>query len=811
MASVAVLPALALVAGSACGVGIERSFVSLAWLLPLLVIASCWCWHRKHFGATPLLIVAFGLAGVVLASFARGEALRPPLRTILDAHIGAFDIATSGPEQDHDPIPARVLLAEDAVPRDGFVSLRAYVTAIALGGHWYEVHGGVSLSVSGEAAIQRLEDWRAGRLVEAPIAFRRPARYLNDGVPDHERAAALDGTTLFGTVKSGLVVNVARRGSLLEEWAAVVRRHVRRAVRRWVAAHDPISAAVVIAVLIGDRTGLPLEVRDRLQAAGTYHVIAISGGNIAILAALTLAGLALAGIRGRVAATIAIVVLLLYSEIATAGPSVWRATLMAVLYFGARILDQRTAAWQAAAVAAAIMVVLHPLDVRDPGFVLTFGATAALLEAARHARAYLPRSRAAAWVVASVVASLATEIALLPVSAQAFSRATSAGLILNLIAVPMMGVAQVAGVVVAMAPFDGLARIAGWIAYAAAHALVESSRLVDAAPWLTLRVPPPGLLLLTTYYAALTAAVWVKKARRAAVAVWLIAAAFIGGVRPPSWPGGPDTVRALRLDVFDVGQGEAMLIGLGRDTLQIDTGGAPFGGGSFDVGARVLMPALWARGVRSLGTLLITHGDPDHIGGASAVVDAFAPGRLWEGIDVPRHAPMRDLRDRVVAGGSRVETLRAGDVEEWRGARIRVLHPPAPDWERPRVRNDDSVVVEIVYGDVAILLTGDVSAEIERDLVSRLTSAPIRILKVAHHGSRTSTSHTLLDAWRPQYALISAGRGNTFGHPAPDVVERLQNAGARIFRTDRHGQITLESDGHDVTMRTYVETTGIGH
>jgi competence protein ComEC len=247
-----------------------------------------------------------------------------------------------------------------------------------------------------------------------------------------------------------------------------------------------------------------------------------------------------------------------------------------------------------------------------------------------------------------------------------------------------------------------------------------------------------------------------------------------------------------------------MLLGLGGDTLQIDTGGAPFGSGSFDVGARVLMPALWTRGVRSLGTLLITHGDPDHLGGAAAVVDAFAPGRLWEGIDVPRHAPMRELRDRVIASGSRVETRRAGDLVEWRGARIRVLHPPAPDWERPRVRNDDSVVLEIVYGDVAILLTGDISAEVERDLASRLTSAPIRILKVAHHGSRTSTSHTQLNAWRPQYALISAGRGNTFGHPTLDVIRRLEAIGAAIFRTDLHGQITLETDGRRVDVGTYV-------
>ena len=119
--------------------------------------------------------------------------------------------------------------------------------------------------------------------------------------------------------------------------------------------------------------------------------------------------------------------------------------------------------------------------------------------------------------------------------------------------------------------------------------------------------------------------------------------------------------------------------------------------------------------------------------------------------------------------------------------RVRVLHPPAPDWERRRVRNDDSVVLEIVYRDVALLLTGDISAEVEREILPQLTHAPIRILKVAHHGSRTSSSLELLSEWRPQLALISAGRGNTFGHPAPEVLQRLDAIGATVLRTDLTG------------------------
>jgi competence protein ComEC len=803
-----VYPAVALVAGALCGIVASPPPPSLRWLMVMACALAVAGWWRRQPALT-LVAVAGGClsAGVLLAADARQQVIDTTLRRVLHHEFGGFLLEGLGPAGDHDPILTRGILLEDAALLDGFVSLRLHVTAVAVRSEWVSAGGGVVISVGGTPAADRALEWRAGRTIEAPVTFRRPARYLNDGVPDFERDLALDGTTLFGSVKSGFVVDVVRRGTLLQERAADTRAHVRRAIRRWVTVHHAVAGAIVTAVLIGDRSGLPEPIRERLQDAGTYHVIAISGGNIAILAGLVLGIALLCGVHGRAAASIAVVVLLLYAQIATSGPSVWRATVMASVYLIARVLDQRTAVWQAASVAAAAMVIARPLDVRDPGFVLTFGATVALIEGARHAGRLPFTRRSHAWIAGSLVASLAVELALFPVSAQVFSRVTSAGLLLNLIAVPMMGLAQVAGlVVVAFDAVPGVARIAGWTAYVAARALVDSARLVDLAPWLTSRVPPPGMSLVGVYYTALFLVLFgrgVVIRRIAAVAV-VIAFSAIAGFDPTRMLAPASPMKGVRVTMFDVGQGEALLVESAAGALQIDSGGAPFGSGSFDIGARVLAPALWSRGLRTLGTLLLTHGDPDHIGGAPVLLQEFAVERLWEGIEVPRHAPSRLVRDAASANGARRDVRRAGDVIPWAGATIRVLHPPAPDWERPRVRNDDSVVLEIRYGEVALLFTGDVGAEVERAIVPMLAQAPIRILKVGHHGSRTSTSQDLLDAWRPQIALISAGRGNTFGHPAPEVLSRLEAAGARVYRTDRDGQITLVTDGHGVTVRTYV-------
>jgi competence protein ComEC len=209
-----------------------------------------------------------------------------------------------------------------------------------------------------------------------------------------------------------------------------------------------------------------------------------------------------------------------------------------------------------------------------------------------------------------------------------------------------------------------------------------------------------------------------------------------------------------------------------------------------------------ALGVRDLTWLAVTHGDRDHIGGALGVTEDLTPLEIWEGVPVFRDPELRRLRQTATERGMVWRTMRAGARLEIGRVTIDALHPPEPDWERQRVRNDDSVVFRIRYGGVDVLLTGDAGAEFESRLPEDLSSSRIRILKAGHHGSRTSTSDRLVDAMRPHAALVSVGRGNLFGHPAADVLARLRAAGAEIFRTDRDGAISVETDGVTVRILT---------
>lgn len=807
MSAPALLPAITLICGALTGVAWSPA-PDLRLPIVLASAASAVAWVRAWPAAIPAFVAGYFLCGIQLAAVDARRAIDTPVRAVLDAAYGGFRVGTPGVGGTHSPLLARGRLVEDATVRDGAVSLRLSLDSIAIpwtgGGSRLsrQASGVVLITVNGEAAARAAGEWRAGRTVAMPATFRRPARYLNDGVVDFERRSALSGVTLGGTVKSALVVEVVHQGNVLQELAGRVRARVRRVIARWMGG-EPLGAAIVTAILIGDRTGLPRELRERLQAAGTYHVIAISGGNIAILAALMIGLLTVIGLQPRSRAIVAIAGLLAYALVVTSGPAVWRATLTAIAYLAARIWDHRTPAWNAAAVSAALLVCVSPLDVRDVGFVLTFGATSALIGVAHHVRQWRNIHSALRWPLMTVAASLAVQAVLIPVEAWTFSRVSVAGVVLNLTALPLMTIAQAAGLVMVLSPVDAGAQLAGWAARLATSGLVLSAGLVDQLPVITRHIPPPAPGVITLYYASVAAAMWTRGLARVAAgaSVAVLAGLVITG-HPRSEAA---TSPTLSLTVFDVGQGDAMLLTLpdGSRTM-IDAGGIGYGESSFDIGTRVLEPALWAQGVYRLNALTVTHGDPDHLGGAPALLRDLRPSLLHEGIRVPRHTPSRELARAAERLGVGTQLLLRGMEWSASGARVRVLHPPEPDWERPRVRNDDSIVMEVRYRDVSLLLTGDAGESVEREIIPLLSPARIRILKIGHHGSRTSTSQTLIDAWRPDVAVISCGRGNPFGHPHPDVVQRLQAVGARVLRTDLDGQITIETDGRSIHHRTFV-------
>jgi competence protein ComEC len=643
------------------------------------------------------------------------------------------------------------------------------------------------------------------------MAFKAPAVWLNPGSPGLTWQRLTARAQEIGTVKSAALVSV-ERGAWWREWSAAARASVRRRIAAIFPATPPYAAAIAAAILIGDRADLDESVQQRLQRAGTFHVIAISGGNVALLAAASFFGLGLFRQSPRITSAVTMLLLLGYGQIVGGDASVTRAVAGASVYLACGIAGLAPRPLDVLAVVALGLVMVDPLAAIDRGAWLSFGATLGILVyavpavsgttgGARVGRAQTAWGRALFGLAASTIAA---ELILLPVNATLFNRVGIAGLALNFLAIPMMAVVQFAAAAAVVLPgaLTPVAHVAALVSTGAAAGLVESTEVVDRFMWLSWRTPAPALWLAAAFY--LTGALafgrasrpLVRRISRTVFAGCALAIAFgtlVVAGRPASG--------VLRLTMVDVGQGDSLLLQFpSGHTLLVDAGTST---GGFDAGERLVTRALWASGVRTLDWLTFTHADLDHIGGAEAVTRTFGPREIWEGTPVPRDPKRRALADAVRQRGGVWRELTRGDRFVAGDVVVECINPPVADWERQRVRNDDSLVLRARYRDVEFLLTGDIGAEAETRLLSDLGEGPlVRILKVAHHGSRGSSSMPFLREYAPSLAMVSAGRGNLFGHPAPEVLARLQEVGAEVFRTDRDGAIVIETDGSGVAVRT---------
>jgi competence protein ComEC len=454
-----------------------------------------------------------------------------------------------------------------------------------------------------------------------------------------------------------------------------------------------------------------------------------------------------------------------------------------------------------------------PVTAIDGGFLLSFGATTGIVLGVPRMIVRTRTPGRAGWlrtwrmlvtaIAGIAAATVCAEVALAPIAASLFARVTFAGLVANFAAIPLMTAVQCGSM--ALLASEALAipatDVLGRLVHRSAWALVESSRFVEWAPWLARDVAPPAAWLCAAYYASCAALLFIPRHRRLSTICLVIAGALLVGDWGPgarrAVPPRPDGT--LRVVVLDVGQGDSTLAVFPDDrAILVDAGG--LAGTAFDIGSRVVVPALRALGVRALHALVLTHGDPDHADGTEAVMRRLRVSNVWEGVPVPPHPGLRNLQ--TLARSERVvwRTLLPGDVERAGGVEVLAHHPPEPDWERQRVRNDDSVVLELRYGAVSILLPGDIGREVEHALIPRLSPRPLVILKAAHHGSASSSSDAFLDAIKPHTVIFSTGQNNRYGHPAPVVVDRFTRRGVEMFNTAEDGAVFVETDGRSVSV-----------
>ena len=550
---------------------------------------------------------------------------------------------------------------------------------------------------------------------------------------------------------------------------------------------DGERRALVAGIVLGDDTGLSEELRDRFRAAGLYHLLAVSGQNVALVAAGVLLCAWLLGLPRWLGQLGALAAVVAYVLAVGAQPSVVRAGIAGVLASLAWLVARERDRWYFLLLGALALLAWNPYVLRDPGFQLSFTAVAGIFVLVPRLRSALdgyPVPQPLADVVAVAAAcGLVTApivwiqfhaIPLLTIPANALAAPAVA---------PLLGLALGTAAIEPVVPSAALAL--AWLNGWCATYIAACARLVGGLPFAQVTSTAGVAVLATLVLVAVLAARPRSRSRRPIVVA--ACAGFTVLALWQMWPrSAPPLPTGLRMTFLDVGQGDAILLQTAQSAVLVDQG-PPEG----DV-ARQLRDL----GVRRLTVLVLTHPQRDHIGGASAVLRRVAVDLVLDP-RLPAESPDETAAlEAARARRVRVLTARAGAVLRLGRLTLRVLWPDGPGsaGEDPNRR---AIVLHVRYGDVDALLTADA----ESDVTLPLEPPAVEILKVAHHGSADPGLPRLLERVRPRVAVISVGARNDYGHPTATTVAALASApGLAVYRTDRDGRVVVETDGERIEV-----------
>jgi len=626
--------------------------------------------------------------------------------------------------------------------------------------------------------------------------------YQNPGQLDNVAAMKLQGITAKMATSSELFVFTPL---LSHSWQAVIAGWRQSVAARISQAMAPSDAAVLTGILFGGYSGINPAVVHDFASTGLVHILSVSGTHIALVAGVAMWLGGWLGLRRTTTAGLAACSIVLYALFAGLTPPVVRSMVMGLAALSAVGLGRDKNAFRALVLTALVMIAYQPGLVYNISFQLSFGATAGIVllyEKTVSKLSFLPR-----WLAGSIAVTLNAQMGVLPFIAWYFDYFPLSSFLANIIVVPPIEALVVIGLagslVGAGAPLVGKfllvcsAMIIGVV--------VELTAMLASLPGCTVYLPACGLLGGAVYYGLLA---WVYgffprrvprpqevldrwPVKTAAVIGVMIVCGFIYLYYP----------RPVQVHFIDVGQGDSTLVITphGRAVL-IDCGGES---SDFDVGARVVVPYLRHYGVTALDYLILTHGHQDHAGGAAGVAMAIPVRHIILAREEFTPADQALLR---VSGDSTVSLATTGQRISLDGVEFTVEH--AADDSRVDTGNEASNVIRVRYSQESFLITGDLGPRGEEEMLSR-GIAPGQVLKVAHHGAKSSTSAEFLRTFAPKYAVISVGYDNKFGHPHRETLQRLAARNVRVYRTDRDGAVVFTTDGRELKVETFVKTAGL--
>jgi competence protein ComEC len=788
----------------------------LVLLAVLLILWSLLLFIKKPLGGSCLTLIFFLFLGI----FSIHLYLRPPSsRSPLSRWIGPDPIAVEGivhrpPERSQEG--TQLLIQSDRVFSQGTS---------------FPAQGRLLLFLT-----ERDVPLRLGDRLRFLCRVHSPRGFHNPGVFSYERHLAfkrIDATGFLSGDRSWVKIGEGFSHPLLlqiENW----RDHIRRFLGRET---DPRSSGILKALVLGEQGDIPEEVKEHFIVTGIAHLLAISGDHLGIVALLSYSLLLWLLKRSEFlllslpvkkwAAGLTLPCILLYMFIAGGGISVIRATIMVVTFFLSILFDRERNLLHTLGLAAFLILLFSPPSLFNVSFQLSFVAVLSILYFVPRLlpegrRDVLDLSPKASWkrnlLKYLKISFLVTGVAFFgtaPFVAFHFNRISLMGWVTNLFAIPWVGFLLVPLSLIASLLsffFSPLATLLIRVTDVLTLLLLKVVALFASVPLASFSITTPTIFEMTLFYLLLFLGVHLRKGQWIRYAFVGLCVVFVIDLAFWNWRG--LSQKNLEVTFIDVGHGDAILVEFPKGKkMLIDGGGLP--GERFDIGKQVVAPFLWKKKIRKIDTLVLTHPDPDHVKGLNFIASRFSIGRFWETgsfAEVDAYLQLKKtLSERNVGTNLLHEEMSPQVIS---GVQISILNP-SPGFlirrssgeghRNPSQLNNNSLVMTLQYKNIRVLLAADVEKQAEERMIRKGHDLRADVLKIPHHGSASSSTSPFLRRVNPTYAILSASGRNIGRLPHPEVMKRYEQLGASIFRTDRHGAITMITDGKSIAIKTFLK------
>lgn len=652
----------------------------------------------------------------------------------------------------------------------------------------------------------RKTDLQYGDRIRSKARIRKARDQRNPGEFDYR--AYLQAQGIFGVVslKSGAEIELLSTGGgnwFVREVVVPAKIYLDHFIS---SAFPPAEAALLRGLVIGERGEVAADVKEAFAKLGVIHILAVSGLHVGFIIIVVMAVTGLMRMPHPARVIFTVLFLIFYAYLTNLKPPVTRAATMGALVLLGTLFERKTDFLNSLAIAALVILIGNPMELFQAGFQLSFAAVAAIvylypkLKRLPGVNRLYSRFREQAvvhYALDLLMVSTAAFLGTLPFTVLYFNRIPAYSLIANLLVIPLVFFGLANGLVAALFHLllPALASLYSEAAWLALHSVIQLVEWGSQLPFASWDVYTYSFLHFAGYFSLLFLLFYFD---RKWLYRWLvIAALFVANVAV--WKSNLADRDLMKITFIDVGQGDAVLLSFpdGRHAL-ID--GGPWSP-TFDSGARVVAPYLRRQGISEIDVLILSHGDSDHLGGLPYILRHFTVKEVWDNGQTKRTRLYQTYLHVIDSLGIEHRVLSAGDViTEFAPVSIVALHPTRRFVAGGnRSANDASLSFKFSYGQIDLLLLGDIEARGE-ERVNRFDALlQSEILKVSHHGSKTSSNPEFLQCVKPEIAVISVGEYNRFGHPAPVVLQRLNALGARILRTDRDSAVILETDGRTVS------------